>query len=155
MANFGAVPLNIQSPGTHTGYNTSKMNLHYTVTYSGGNFYHYKTNIVRGGSWMGMIEFVGHNFGINGSCLPIRSAICFYAYSATLTLINVGLNNAYPGITAQTVYQSADNYAVLVVSSDSYYSGWVLNAYQANPTTPGYDLQILAVAQTSSTAAAF
>jgi hypothetical protein len=153
MANFGAVPLNVQSPGTYPGYNTAKLNLHYTVTYSGGDYFHYKTNIVKGGGWMGMIEFVGHNFGSGG--LPIRSAMCFYAYSATQTLINVGLSNAYPGMIAQTVYQSSDNYAVLVVSTSYYYSGWVLNAYQVNPTTPGYDLQILAVAQTSSTAAAF
>ncbi len=154
MANFNIVPVNIKTPGgTYTSQNTTKLNLFYTVTYSGGNFYHYKTNIPKGGSWMGMVEFVGNNFG-DGS-VPIRSAICFYAYSATQTLINVGLSNAYNGMTAQTVYQSADNYAVLVVSCNNYFSGWVLNAYQSNPTTPGFDLQILAVSQSSSTAAVF
>jgi hypothetical protein len=154
MANLGSTPVNIQAPGTFPNYNTTKLNFYYTVTYSGGNYYHYKTNIVKGNSWMGMIEFVGNNFG-SGS-IPIRSAICFYAYSATQTLINVGLSNAYSGgMVAETVYQSSDNYAVLVVSSDNYFSGWVMNAYQSNPTTPGYDLQILAMSQSTSTAPVF
>ena len=154
MANFNVVPVNIASgSGSNAGYYTTKLNFFYTVTYSGGNFYHYKTNITKGGSWMGMVEFVGNSYG-NGS-VPIRSAICFYAYSGTQTLINVGLNNAYNGMNAETVYQSSDNYAVLVVSTSSYYSGWVLNAYQANPTTPGFDLQILALSQSSSSSAVF
>jgi hypothetical protein len=154
MADFVPIPVNIQAPGTMAPYNTTKLNLHYTVTYGGGNYYHYKTNITKGGGWMGMIEFVGNNYG--GGTIPIRAAICFYAYSGTQTLINVGLNSAYSGgMTAETIYQSSDNYAVLVVSTSSYYSGWVMNAYQSNPTTPGFDLQILALSQTGSTAAAF
>lgn len=154
MANLGVNPVNIQAPGTYPSSNTTKLNLHYTVTYSGGSYHHYKTNIVRGNGWMGMIEFVGHNFGDGG--IPIRAAISFYAYSATNTLINVGLSNGYSGgMGADSVYQSSDNYAVLVVACNSYYSGWVLNAYQANPTTPGYDLQILAYAQSSSASPVF
>ncbi len=154
MAFLGANPVNVQAPGSYPGYNTSQLNLYYTVTYGGGNYYHYKTNIPKGSSWMGMVEFVGNSYG-NGS-VPIRSAICFYAYSATQTLINVGLSTGYSGgMTAETVYQSSDNYAVLVVSTSSYYSGWVLNAYQSNPTTPGFDLQILAMSQSNSTSPVF
>jgi hypothetical protein len=67
----------------------------------------------------------------------------------------VGFSNAYNGMVAQTVYQSTDNYAVLVVSTNNYFSGWVMNAYQSNPTTPGYDLQILAMSQSTSTAPVF
>lgn len=148
MAYLATNPVNVHAPGYYPSYATTKLNLYYTVTYSGGNYYHYKTNITKGGSWMGMIEFVGNSYG-NGS-VPIRSAICFYAYSGTQTLINVGLSNAYNGMAAETVYQSSDNYAVLVVSTSSYFSGWVMNAYQSNPTTPGFDLQILGLSQSSS-----
>jgi hypothetical protein len=154
MANFGANPVNIQAPGAYPGYNTTQLNLYYTVTYSGGDFYHYKTNIVKGNGWMGMVEFVGNNYG--DGTIPLRAAICFYAYSGTQTLINVGLSSAYSGgMTAETVYQSSDNDAVLVVSTNSYYSGWVINAYQSNPTTPGYNLQILAMSQSGSTSPVF
>lgn len=153
MANLGSTPVNVVAPGTFPSSNTTKLGIYYTVTYSGGNYFHYKTNIPKGGGWMGMVEFVGNNYG-DGS-VPIRSAICFYAYAGTQTLINVGLSNAYNGMAAQTVYQSSDNYAVLVVSTNNYYSGWIMNAYQSNPTTPGFDLQILSVSQSTSATPVF
>ena len=156
MANLGSVPVNVQTPSGSSGQGTNliKLNFYYTVTYSGGSYYHYKTNIPTNSSFMGMIEFVGNNYG--SGTIPIRSAACFYCYSAVNDVINIGLSNCYSeGMFAERVYKSSDGYAVICVSVNSYFSGWVLNAYTSNPTTPGFDVQILSVAQTSSTASAF
>lgn len=156
MADLGNNPVNVQTPSGSSGqgYNLTKLNFYYTVTYSGSNYFHYKTNIALNSGFMGMIEFVGTNYG--GGMVPIRAAACFYAYSPYNAFINVGLNSCYTdGMTAESVYKSADDYAVICVSTSNYYSGWVLNAYTANPTTPGFDIQITAVAQTSSTSPAF
>lgn len=156
MANLGNYPTNVQTPSGSSGQglNLMRLNFYYTVTYSGGNYYHYKTNISMDSYFMGMIEFVGNNYG--GGSIPIRAAACFYAYPPANDVINIGLNSCYSeGMTAERVYKSSDQYAVICVSTSHYFSGWVLNSYTANPTTPGFDVQILALAQTNSTASAF
>ena len=156
MANLGSTPINVQTPSGSSGQGTNliKLNFYHTVTYSGGNFYHYKTNITLASGFMGMIEFVGNNYG--DGTIPIRAAACLYAYPPYNDFINVGLSSCYSGgMTAVRVYKSSDNYAVICVSTNNYYSGWVLNAYTANPTTPGFDIQILGVTQTSSTTSVY
>lgn len=156
MAKLGSYPVNVQTPSGSSGQGTNiiKLNFYHTVTYSGGSYYHYKTNIGSSSSFMGMIEFVGLNYGAGS--IPIRAGVSFYAYAGYNDIISVGLSSCYSGgMTAVSAYKSADNYAVVCVSVNSYYSGWVLNAYTANPTTPGFDIQITSLAQTSSSAAAF
>jgi hypothetical protein len=156
MANLGSYPINVQTPSGSSGQGTNliKLNFYYTVTYSGGDYYHYKTNIHLNSGFMGMIEFVGANYG--GGMIPIRAAACFYAYPPYDAFINVGLSTCYTGsMTVHNVYKSSDNYAVIVVSTSNYYSGWVLNAYTANPTTPGFDIGILGLTQTSSNTAVY
>lgn len=156
MANLGSSPINLQTPsGTSApGVNLINLNFHYTVTYSGGDYYHYKTNIPTNGSFMGMIEFVGLNYG--GGTIPLRAAVSFYCYAAYNDVIQIGLSSCYTGgMTAERVYKSSDGYAVICMSTSNYYSGWVMNSYTANPTTPGFIIQITGLTQTSSTASAY
>lgn len=158
MAILGVNPVGIVTPGgTYTSNTqpTTRLNFYHMVTYGGNNYYHFKTNIGLTSGFMGMIEFVGANYG--DGMIPIRAAASFYAYSPYNAFINVGLSSSTytGGMSVDTVYKSTDNYAVVVVSTNAYYSGFVLNAYTSNPTTPGFDLQILAVAQTTSTAAVY
>ena len=102
-----------------------------------------------------MIEFVGANFG--SGMIPIRAAASFYAYPPSNAFISVGLNSSTysGGMTVHSVYKSSDNYACIVVETNNYYSGFILNSYTSNPTTPGHNTQILAMSQTSNTTAVY
>jgi hypothetical protein len=158
MAILGVNPVKIFTPGgTYTSVTqyTTTLNFYYMVTYSGGDYYHFKTNITLASGFMGMIEFVGANYG--DGMIPIRAAASFYAYPPSNDFISVGLNSsAYSGgMTAHRVYKSSDNYACIVVQTNNYYTGFVLNSYTSNPTTPGFDTAILAVSQTANTTAVF
>ena len=158
MAILGVNPVGIVTPnGTYTSVTqpTTRLNFYYVVTYSGGNYYHLKTNITLDSGFMGMIEFVGANYG--DGMVPIRAAISFYAYPPSNAFINVGLNNSdySGGMIAHTVYKSTDNYACMVVQTNNYFTGFILNSYTSNPTTPGHNTQILAMSQTSSTTAVY
>ena len=156
MANLGVNPVSIVTPaGTYTSSATTRLNFYHVATYSGGNFYHFKTNIRLDSGFMGMIEFVGANYG--DGMIPIRAAASFYAYTPYNAFINVGLNSSTysGGMTVHNVYKSSDDYACVVIQTNNYYSGFVLNSYTSNPTTPGHDTQILAMSQTSNTTAVY
>ena len=75
-------------------------------------------------SAMVMIEAVGFAYG---SAQAIRSSWCFYQYLSTLYSVNV--NNVYPGMNAEAVYYSTDNFVCLRGGLSGYFSGFVLNAY--------------------------
>lgn len=111
--------------------------------YGGNNYFHYKTNIPIGSYIMAMIEAVGYAYGSNNS---IRSSWCFYAY--TSSIINVGVQNVYSGMSATGVYLSSDNYVVIVANVASYYSGWMFNGYTLNPAGYNHPIQFTAVVQT-------
>lgn len=87
---------------------------------------HIKLDVARSNTvnTMAMIEAVGFAFG---SSQAIRSSWCFYQYQSLL--YSVGVANVYPGLTAEAVYYSSDNFVCLRGSIASYYSGFVLNAY--------------------------
>jgi hypothetical protein len=158
MAILGVNPVKIFTPGgTYTSVTqyTTTLNFYHMVTTSGSDYYHFKTNITLASGFMGMIEFVGVNYG--DGMIPIRAAASFYAYPPNDAFINVGLNNSTysGGMTAHRVYKSSDNYACIVVQTNNYFTGFVLNSYTSNPTTPGFDTAILAVSQTANTTAVF
>lgn len=158
MARLGVNPVNIVTPGgTYTGISqyTTRLNFYHMVTYSGGNFYHFKTNVTLNSGFMGMIEFVGSNYG--DGMIPIRAAASFYAYTPYNDFISIGLNSSTysGGMTVHRVYKSSDNYACIVVETNNYFTGFILNSYTSNPTTPGFNTGILAVSQTSNTTAVF
>lgn len=161
MAKLGVNPVSIVTPaGTYTANSqaTTKLNLYHMVSYTssagGSDFFHFKTNIPTNSGFMGMIEFVGANYG--DGMLPIRSAVGFYCYGATNSVINVAIEAGYPyGMQPFRVYKSSDSYAVICVNVNSYFTGYVLNSYTSNPTTPGFDVQILAVAQTTNDTAVY
>lgn len=110
------------------------------------NYLHLKTNVPVSRNTMWMVEFVGYAYG---GAQNIRTAIVFHT---TVNLIyGVGAANIYPGLTAQTVYTSADGYAVIrVLASSFYYSGFVINAYSTIPYTPNEVFRILAVSQNNN-----
>lgn len=154
MAILGVNPVSIVTPaGSYTANSqaTTKLNFYHMVTYGGNNFFHFKTNIALSSGFMGMIEFVGANYG--DGMIPIRAAASFYAYPPYNAFINAGLNMStyLDSMYVHEVYKSSDNYAVIVVETNAYYTGFVLNAYTSNPTTPGHDTQILSVSQTTNT----
>lgn len=110
------------------------------------SYLHLKTNVPVSRNTMWMVEFVGYAYG---GAQNIRTAIVFHT---TANLIyGVGAANIYPGLTAQTVYTSADGYAVIrVLASSFYYSGFVINAYSTIPYTPNEVFRILAVSQNNN-----
>lgn len=110
------------------------------------SYLHLKTNVPVSRNTMWMVEFVGYAYG---GAQNIRTAIVFHT---TVNLIyGVGAANIYPGLTAQTVYTSADGYAVIrVLASSFYYSGFVINAYSTIPYTPNEVFRILAVSQNNN-----
>ena len=119
--------------------------------YGGNSYFHYKTNITMS-NIMIMIEALGYAYGAGQA---IRSAVCFYAYAGTGSVISIGTGNVYGGMTMQGAYTSTDGYACFYTYSPSYYSGWVFNAYTLNPTGYDYNVTITNVTQTSSTSNQF
>jgi hypothetical protein len=111
------------------------------------SYLHLKTNVpVTGGrNTMWMIEFVGYAYG---GAQNIRSAITFH--TSVGTLYHVGTQNAYPGLTPQTVYISSDGYAVIRVTAPFYYTGFVINAYSTAPYSPNEPFRILSASQNNN-----
>ena len=108
--------------------------------YGGNNYFHHKTNIPYSSWAMFRIEAVGYSYGAG---LAIRSIFCFHTSTG---IYNTDLRDYYAGMKADSIYNSTDNYIVLVCYTPSYYSGWCLNAYTLNPTGI-FNVQIQAVAQ--------
>jgi hypothetical protein len=115
--------------------------------YGGNSYFHYKTN-VNMNNIMVMIEAIGYAYGAGAA---IRSAVCFYAYAGSGSVISIGTSNVYGGMSMQGAYTSSDGYACFYLYCPSYYSGWVFNSYTLNPTGYDYDVAISSVTQTSST----
>lgn len=110
------------------------------------SYLHLKTNVPVSRNTMWMVEFVGYAYG---GAQNIRTAIVFHTSGSVI--YRVGAANIYPGLTAQTVYTSADGYAVIrVLASSFYYSGFVINAYSTIPYTPNEVFRILAVSQNNN-----
>lgn len=97
-----------------------------------------KTNL--NGS-MVMIEAVGYAYG---SAQAIRSSWCFYQYQGSL--YGVGVANIYPGMNAEAVYFSADNFVCLRGGLSGYYSGFVLNAHTGSGDGAGRPITLQAQA---------
>lgn len=110
--------------------------------YGGDNYFHFKTNIPYSSWAMFRIEAVGYSYGAN---LAIRSVFCFHT-SYGSGIYSIDKQNYYSGMEASDIYNSSDNYIVLVFYTPSYYSGWSINAYTLNPTGT-FNVQIQSVAQ--------
>lgn len=147
-------PTKVQAKSQNTS-NVSQIrfNIFKIHQYSGGNYYHFKTNVPKSGAVMASFEFVGNNFG--GGQKLIRSMASFYAYPTIQYPYNACMNDCYNGFTLQQIYYTQDNYVAICGLTDYYYTGLTVNAYSCNPGSTGFDCQILAFAQTQSTAAAW
>jgi hypothetical protein len=115
-------------------------------------YIHLKTNIPANSNQMFYIEAEGYNYG---RAQPILCSWTGYPWSGSGTTINVSLTNFYPGMAADGVYQSSDNYVVLRASSitSNYYNGFIINAVMANPNGFGFQVSILASVQTDQSGA--
>lgn len=101
---------------------------------------HIKTNIPRETAGiMVTIEAVGFAYG---AAQAIRSSWCLYQWQSAL--YSIGVSNVYPGLVAEAVYYSADNYVCLRGSAgSSYFTGFALNAYVNAGDGPGRPVSVL------------
>lgn len=146
MANFVPGSLKVV-PG-----NESLVAIKYTmarfVYWDAGSFYlHYKTNIPKQTDIMFMLEAVGYSYA---GAQAIRCSWCGYSYSRSYTILNSGVHTAYPGLTAHSMYYSADGFVVIVAYGAVYCSGWTFNSYALNPAGFAFDIQITASAQAAT-----
>lgn len=153
MANF-VTTANVASPQELAGQYASRIGIYRSVTYDASYYYyHIKTNISTTEYNMFMVEAVGFAYGAG---LPIRCAWGGYTYppyNPGAYIIQIAMQDAYTGLSANGVYKSSDNYVVLRAYGHPYYSGWVLNTYTANPTGTyytGYPISVLSVAQNAN-----
>ena len=58
-------------------------------------------------------------------------------------MYQVGVSTVYPGLTAEAVYYSTDNYVCLRAAAASYYAGFALNAYVNAGDGPGRSISVL------------
>lgn len=100
----------------------------------GATHLHIKTNIARYSSVMYMIEAIGYSYD---RAQNIQCAFTGYMYGvAGSTIHNPTQFQAAPGLVADGQYLSSDNFLVLRFSSTAAtYAAFVLNCYQANPTS--------------------
>lgn len=117
--------------------------IYHQVLYTGAGqqYYHFKSNIPVNNvnNIMFMFEAVGYSYATGN---PIRCSWCGYSYSATSNIINIGLHNAYNGLSANGVYKSSDGYVCLRGVGYDYYVGFSLNSYSTNPAGFGNQVQI-------------
>lgn len=111
-------------------------------------YFHYKTNIPKQSGIMFMLEAVGYSYGASQG---VRCSWSGYTYSGSSTIINIGLHNAYPGLSAYSMYYSADNYVVFVGYGNAYCAGWTINGYTSNPSNTGFSILITASAAVATT----
>lgn len=124
-----------------------QFNIYDTRLYGGGGYLHLKTNIPKNSNRMFMIEAVGYNYGQGQN---IRCAHCGYPYSGSGTIISSQSSTLYPGMTADGLYYSSDDYVVLRYNTSStYYWGCTWNAYSANPSANGHQVEVLAFSGTA------
>jgi hypothetical protein len=91
---------------------------------------HIKTSMPKGtGANNVMVTFEAVGFAY-GSAQAIRSSWCLYQYQSTLYSMNG--SNVYPGMVAEGIYYSADNFVCLRGGLSGYFSGFMLNAYVGN-----------------------
>lgn len=140
MANLIA-PLNVFP--SNGGYLTQYVAGHCQTQDGTATKVHIKLNIPKpsGAGPMVMIEAVGFAYG---SAQAIRSCWTFYAYLNSLYSVNVG--NVYPGMNAEAVYYSTDNFVCLRGGISGYFSGFVLNAYVNAGDGPGTPVTVQASA---------
>ena len=118
-----------------------------TTSSSGGNYYHFKSNVALNTYIMTYLEVVGHNYTL---AVPIRAAFVSYSY----TYLIAGVQNYHTGgATADGVYLASDNYLVyrVAVPSTTTDMSFTFNSIHANPTGYGHDFQITASARSTST----
>jgi len=130
-----------------TGTWASQLGVYSFYTTDGSLYYlHLKTNVPVSRNTMWLVEFAGYAYG---AAQNIRAGIVFHTSGSVI--YRIAAQNIYPGLTPQTVYTSSDGYAVIRVTSGSfYYSGFVINAYSTAPYTPNEKFRILAVSQNSN-----
>lgn len=137
----------IRSVNTDTS--TQHLALRHTVTYGGGSWYHFVTNIPNNSNRMFMIEAVGYAYG-NGQA--IRCAWSGYPYGPSNQVINRQARTLYGGLTPYVAYQGfsgdGNGYVCLKASTNSYFSGWTFNGYTPSPA--GYGFQIRITQQTQN-----
>lgn len=118
-----------------------------TTSGSGGDYYHFKSNVALSTYIMTYLECVGHNYSL---AVPIRCAFVSYSY----TYLIYGVENYHTdGATADAVYLSSDNYYVyrVKVPSTTIDMSFTFNAIHVNPTGYGHNFQITASARATTT----
>lgn len=118
-----------------------------TNSSSGGNYYHFKSNVALSTYIMTYLECVGHNYTL---AVPIRCAFVSYSY----TYLIAGVQNYHTGgATADAVYLSSDNYLVyrVTVPSTTTDMSFTFNAIHTNPTGYGHNFIITSSTRSSST----
>jgi hypothetical protein len=137
----------IRAPNTNTI--VERLSIFSVTSTSGGDYFHFKTNVPKQSDVMMCLEFVGFNF--NAGSKPIRSMASFYTYGGTSHVYQPAMSNCYSGMTLQSIYYTADNYTAVSGLASHYYTGITVNAYPCNPTASNYNIQILAFAQLTTT----
>lgn len=110
----------------------------YATTSSGASYFHIETSVPANSNAMFMFEAVGHAYRRG----PIRCAWCGYPYSPSNAVINQSSETAYgnSALDAQGSYYSADGWVTLkAYCADSYYMGFILNAYPTAGNGTGRD----------------
>jgi hypothetical protein len=123
-------------------------NIYSFFTGSGSpNYIHFKTNLGAGIDTMYMIEAIGYNYG---NAYAIRCGWGFqWSYGVAR---NIGLQNGYPGMSADGVYASSDGYlCIRAYASGHYYNGFMLNAYATRTDQTHYAVTITASSQNTTT----
>jgi hypothetical protein len=110
------------------------------------NYLHFKTNLYNNIDTMYLIEAVGYNYG---NAYAIRCGWGFqWSYGVAR---NIGLQNGYPGMSADGVYASSDGYlCIRAYSGSHYYNGFMLNAYATRTDQTHYAVTITASSQNST-----
>ena len=117
-----------------------------TTSSSGGNYYHFKSNVALSTYIMTYLECVGHNYTL---AQPIRCAFVSYSYPYLIA----GVQNYHTGgATADAVYVSSDNYYVyrIIVPSTTTDMSFTFNTIHANPTGYAWDFKFTAVSRSTS-----
>lgn len=120
----------------------------FNTTAGSPTYIHMKTNIPNASNWMFYIEAEGYNYGTGSSILCSWGG---YTYSGSNSIIQQSLKNYYSGMSADGMYISSDNYAVIRASSSGlYYCGFILNAIMTSWNGYGQTISVQAVSQNSN-----
>lgn len=136
----------LKSENTNTA--TVQLALRHTVTYSGGSYYHFITNIPNNSNRMFMIEAIGYTYG---NAQAVRCAWSGYPYGPSNAVINNQVRSIYGGLTPYNAYYGntgdANGFVCIKASTSSYFSGWIFNGYTPSPGGYGFQIRITGFTQ--------